>query len=658
MCFVIGIGASSYVRFSMEWLFGIIGGLFFLAISIRKTNAMIFSVVAGILFFLLGMLRFQFSIPMNQKQHMVHQEKLNYPKEAVFTILEEFKSAKKWKSYKVRIHQINKVNAVGNALLKVKNQETSGCKRGEVYTGLFRFNDIHKDTFPYGFNYNNYLLKQNITHLVWASPRDLILLPKQGNKWIKFLGKFQFEINKSLKKLNLDDKVLQLTQALVLGNKKDLDKTLSDDFSKAGVIHVLAISGLHIGIIYMVFVWLLGGVFYAYKYRVLRSVLVLLLLWIFVWFSGASASALRATAMFSCFEISRLLFRKQHPLNALFLAVFVLVLINPKIIFGVGFQLSIIAVASIIVGAPKLSELWQPQNKGFTYLWNITCVSLAAQIGLLPLSIYYFHQIPSLFLVANIPIMVCIPLIMGFAMCMVVGSYFLTLPEIVIKWYNFTINLLIDFVHWVASFEKFVFQNVYISTITMLGCYVVLGYLWWWYKESKIGLKYLFLVIIGVISFGFVEGHKKYFQKEIWLLNHHKNTVIVEIASGNINVFAERELSEIDKQYKILPVLKALHIDKVSYDEMKQAYTINHKKLLIVSDSYIPKLTTLTDIVLLCGSPKINLERLIESIRPKQIIIAADNKFYIVDKWKATCKKLDVPYYDVAKKGSLRLDGF
>jgi len=638
------------------WFVGLIASILLLLFLIRKKSSTLFLSTSCVLFMVFGGLRYQLTMPKHKATHLIHKVNFEKPKETVLVITHSFKASGRWKNYKASIKQIEGEKASGSILLKVNDTSNSFLQKGEAYAGVFGFNALKKDAFSYGFNYEKYLLSQGITHRVWASSSNLIALPNQNNKWFRFIGGLQSKLNNSLKNQHLDSKVIQLTQALVLGNKKELDKQLSNDFAKAGVIHVLAISGLHIGFIYMLFVWLFKLVLYRHKHRIVRSVIVLLLLWLSVWFSGASASALRATTMFSCFEISRLLLRRQHPLNPLFLSVFTLFVVDPKIIFSVGFQLSVVAVASIIIGVPKLNALWVPKTFVGNYLWTIICVSLCAQIGLLPLSIYYFHQIPGLFLVANIPVMVCMPFIMGFAILIVFGSYFGILPLFVIRLYNWLVNLLITFVDWIASFEAFVLRDLYISGVSVLGCYLIFGYLRWWYSYQRLGSKYIATIIGATVSFTFVEKYTSNFKNEIWVLDNYKNTILTEVTSNQVTIFSEEKLTEKDIDYKIKPLLGELHSQKVTYHQLQHVYDWNDKSLLVIDDNFIPKIDKKIDVILISNSPKINVERLLENLKPNQVIIASNNKNYLKKDWITTCKKLGVSYFDVSNKGSLRLD--
>lgn len=654
--FALGIFLFSIKGVSIPVLFLLAFVLFAVIVFFKnKLNPAFFTIIVCFLFLLFGGLRYQLAIPKNQKDHLINHKNIALVNQVVFTISKTFKNTAKWRNYQATVKQVNGKKTSGNLLLKIK-KDSALLQKGASYVGNLKLIPLPTETFPYGFNYTQYLNKQGITHQSWVTKTKLIPLPKYDNKLIRFIVRFQQQLNKRLQKQSLSSEVIQFTQALVLGNKKALTKQLKTNFQNAGVIHILAISGLHIGVVYFIFGWLLKKIMYKHQYRILRSIIVLVLVWLFTWFTGASDSALRATTMFSFFEISQWLLRRQHPLNALLLSVFVLLLINPMTIFSVGLQLSVTAVASIIIGVPKLSQVWEPKYIITNYLWKITCVSLCAQIGLLPLSVYYFHQFPLLFLVANIPIMCFIPVIMGLAVIMVAGSSFYIWPKAVDVFYDSVITIMLHFVNWVASIDSLIVKELYISKLTVLAIYTGFLYLRWCYSNTKNGLKYLAVPIAFLGIVGFTEIHQRVVKREVWLLNDYTNTTIVDLFSNGVQVYSQNELKDNEKQYKIRPIATALHHNNITYNSLQQVYNIKGKKVLIVSGNYLPKPKSTIDILLVSNSPKINFERLLKEIQPKKVIFAANNTFYHITNWKMGCEKLGVSYYDVSKQGSLRLD--
>lgn len=656
LSFVLGTFIFSTTVFQIPTLFTATLSLFAILVLTRKRqHSLLFTIITCLLFVCIGGLRYQLATPQNQPNHLIRQNKVTAVNRVIFNISKTGKKTNNWTSYEASIKQVNEKKVSGKILLKVK-ENIPQLQKGAAYVSNLKLIKLTNETFPYGFNFTKYLNQHGITHQAWITKNKPIPLPKYNNKWICLLTEFQRHLNERLKQQHLSKEVIQFTQAIVLGNKKELTQQLKVNFQNAGVIHILAISGLHIGILYFIFSWFLKKIIYKHKYRILRSLIILLFLWLFTWFSGGSDSALRATTMFSCFEISNWLLRRQHPLNALLVSVFVLVLISPTIIFSVGFQLSITAVASIIIGVPKLSKIWKPKWPIANYIWKIISVSLCAQIGLLPLSIYYFHQFPLLFLAANIPIMFCIPLIMAFAISIVMGSYFFIWNKTICTAYDILIAKLINFIDWIASLDSLILKELYISKLTMFAIYVIMLYARWCYSNIKSIPKHLSLPVALIVIIGFIEIHQKTIKKEIWLLNDYTNTTIIEMFSNGMHVFSEKKFMNDKIPHNVYTAEKTLHHSNIQYNGLKHIYTFNNKKLLLASENYIPNPQSPIYILLVTNTPKINFDRLLKEVQPQKVIFAANNAFYLISKWKKSCEERNISYYDVSKKGSVRID--
>ncbi len=410
-----------------------------LVLFYKKIPNKILLLISSFLFVLLGSIRHQISNNQYKKNHIsniitTHNSSFQ---QATFYIYKKLKPSAKATKYYVKIKSINNKKVIGKALLSIKKSNNAKTyKIGDSFITYAKITPLKNSKNPYSFDYTQYLNNNDITHKIWLKQEQLHLINPIANKWNQLSFIIRNHLENSLNKQSLNNYTLQLTKALVLGNKSEIDNQLKEDFSNAGVIHILAISGLHIGIIYFILNGIFGIFFPFSKNNILVTISIIILLWSFAWFTGGSSSAIRATTMFTCFQISKNLLRQQHPINALFLSILTLTLFNPNILFSVGFQLSVTAVAAIIIGVPKLLSFWYPKSWFLNKIWSISCVSICAQVGVLPLSIYYFHQFPSLFLLANIPVMLVIVFLLISAITIVLTSSFFIIPEIIIQAYN------------------------------------------------------------------------------------------------------------------------------------------------------------------------------------------------------------------------------
>ena len=629
--------------------------IFIFYLRSRNTKNYFFYATA-VLFFLLGLLRFQIALPKYQTNHIVHLKDNDQPQKITLGITEIFKASEKAWNYKVKIHSINNSKKKGYALLSIPKKTTiSSYHLGDTFITFTKLKSLKTTGNPYAFEYSDYLKNQHITHKIWVTNPELHKIKSPACSWIKFSNKIRNHIETSLKKQPLSTEVLQITEALVLGNKYSINPTLKKDFANAGVIHILAISGLHIGILYL----LLNGIFslispYS-KNNIYAAISIVMLLWIFAWFSGASPSALRATTMFTCFQFTKLSQRHQHPLNALFVSTFILVFVDPFILFSVGFQLSITAVAAIIIGVPKLLTFWYPKNWLTNKIWSIICMSACAQVGILPLSIYYFHQFSSLFLLANIPIMMVITFVLSGAIIVVVCSSFSTLPIFIINFYNEFILVIIKYVSRVANLETFILKECYINSFSLLFCYLFMFYLGYTYNNPRKGFKWSLPILTLGILMCFWEYQQRIFKNELWLLNTYNNTILTESTSNKIGIYSKNKLSSTDINYLIKPIVGNLHYTTFNTSPLLNSYKYFKYPILIInSKNQLPQ-TSEKAIFILDNSPKINIERLINEHQPQLIIATAKNYSNLVKKWKATCSKEQVAFYNISENGALNL---
>lgn len=655
--FCLGIFFSSFTEqfLLLAAIIGIICCVILYFIIKRISNNPFF-ILVGILFFSLGLLRYQIALPKNQVNHITHINNSGHPLKIKLHITEIFKASAKSTNYKAKIHSINDAQTKGSVLLSIpKTDSTFSYRLGDSFIVYTKLKSLKKSGNPYAFEYSDYLKTQHITHKIWATNSELHQIKSLTHPWVQFSNKIRNHIEHRLKKQHLSPEVLQITEALVLGNKSTISPTLKKDFANAGVIHILAISGLHIGILYL----LLNGIFswffpYA-KNNIYVTITIVILLWLFAWFSGASPSALRATTMFTCFQFSKLTQRPQHPINALFLSSLILVFIDPFILFSVGFQLSISAVAAIIIGVPRLLAFWYPKNWLTNKIWSIIAMSVCAQIGVLPLSIYYFHQFSSLFLVANIPIMMAIAFILSSAIIIVVSSSLFLLPTPIINLYDEFILVVIKYVSWVSNFESFILKGWYLNSFSIVFCYIFMFFIGYTYLNPRRGYKWSLPILILGILVGFWENQQRIFKKELWLLNSYNTIILTELTSDEIQVYSKNKADKRDIDYLVKPVVGNLHYHKLNLHPILNSYKYYSQQIHIInSKNQVPKISKKA-VFILNNSPKINLERLIVTHQPKIIVATTKNYNNLVKKWKATCSKKQVAFYDISEKGAFNL---
>lgn len=265
----------------------------------------------------------------------------------------------------------------------------------------------HGPRNPGGFDYRQYLAQRQVYHQVFlARDKHRLVRHDPAPRWKVWAAQVR-QAAQTTFATHLDSIHVPLATALVLGVTDDLDPELLNAYADTGTLHVLAVSGLHIGVIYMLIMVVLRPLRRVRYGAWITLVISVMLLWMYAAVTGFSPSVLRAVMMFTAVAIGRTAVLQGNIYNTLAAAAFILLLADPWMILSVGFQLSFAAVFGIVALQPTIQRWWVPDSWWGRELWKWSAVSIAAQVATFPLSVYYFHQFPVLFLIGNL---VAIPL--------------------------------------------------------------------------------------------------------------------------------------------------------------------------------------------------------------------------------------------------------
>ncbi|WP_246386699.1 ComEC/Rec2 family competence protein [Rufibacter quisquiliarum] len=256
---------------------------------------------------------------------------------------------------------------------------------------------------PFQFDNQQFLARKHIQWQVYVTPDRLLITGSDPPSALKALSyRLRRTMEEAFATYLPQKRELAIAQALVLGVKDNLDPSLRNTYSRTGTMHVLAVSGLHVGTFYALLFFLLKPLRTRRKGRVVVGLALILFLWFYAYLTGLAPSVLRAVTMFTIVEAGMLLNRKASVLNSLSVAAMVLLALEPNLLFDVGFQLSFSAVAGIVLLQPLLTRVWEPGNRVVRFFWQLGTVSVAAQVATAPLGFYYFHQFPLYFGVTNL----------------------------------------------------------------------------------------------------------------------------------------------------------------------------------------------------------------------------------------------------------------
>ncbi len=339
-------------------------------------------------------------------------------------------------------------NASGNILCYWDTSILEKPKLGNQYWLNLKLSDIYESKNPKEFNYKQYLSYYNIYFKTYIKQAGQISVITPSWNFYSTASNLRDWCQSQFNLYIQEKGANALASALILGNKSDLDETTTLNFSQTGTLHVLAVSGLHVGIIFLIIGFITKPLEKSKAGKVLQMFIVLLVIWAFALLTGFSPSVQRAAIMFSLFSIGKITKSKSAGMNALFGSAFLMLSINPFLIVNVGFQLSYAAVLGIMLIHKPIYELLsfrQINNKFVLWIidraWAICSISFAAQLGTFPISIFYFGSFPTYFMFSNlfvIPmifVLVCLAIaILSFSWLPIVASFLAYFSKILSNW--------------------------------------------------------------------------------------------------------------------------------------------------------------------------------------------------------------------------------
>ena len=285
------------------------------------------------------------------------------------------------------------------------------------------FRTPRKDRNPESFDFKAYLQAQGAQGSAYLRTSDWEIT-EYDNKFslTRYAGKYRNILLDRYHQAGITGNEFAVLSALTLGYTDDIPTDLRESYNNAGIAHILAVSGLHVGIIYVILTFLLSFL-KSDKQNILKTILIILFLWGYAFITGLAPSTMRATLMFSFVAIGTISNRNPQIYNTICLSAFIMLLINPNLLFNVGFQLSYMAVVSIVYFQPRIAALFIFQNKIWNRVWNLTAVSIAAQLGTAPLILYYFQSFPNYFLITNLFAIPLVTFIIYLAIALIIFSY-------------------------------------------------------------------------------------------------------------------------------------------------------------------------------------------------------------------------------------------
>ncbi|MFW2136843.1 ComEC/Rec2 family competence protein [Chryseobacterium sp. TY4] len=439
--------------------------------------------------------------------------------EAMFQVEKKLNSNETYRKYQAKIFKIDHRNSSVSIVLQIP-KSTKELDFKHVYQSNLYFSELKSPRYNFQFDYPKYLERQKVSSLAFSN-ENILQASKKHLSFADEIKQKRLEILQRISTSELNSRHKEFLKGIILADRTEMDDVTVSDFNKSGLVHLLAISGSHMLIIF----WLILVIFKTVvplKWRKLTICIALVTIWCFAIFIDYGSSVVRSCLMISFYYVTKLLSRPANLVHSMALSAFVILIWDSQQIFDVGFQLSYVAVFGIYwLNQPIIKCFPKRNNKFYKLIISIFSLSLSAQLATLPLVLYYFHQYSLMSIIANLCIIPFSEIIIIFSLLMVVLLAF----NVEFGWldfiYDWFTNYLLKAIHWFADFDVLFFKNIGFNLVEMGAVFIILYYLR--YILVKQNLKYFINFGFSVLLFlGIRLGFNFY---------HFRKDEILEIAS-------------------------------------------------------------------------------------------------------------------------------
>ena len=623
------------IAMSLLWSGIAVGGIYYCHFRLKKfLKETVF--LAGMS---LGILAYNIHYEPNDSKHYLHK----LSPEKAYSLVGRIEHIKN-RQVIVALQPTETANYRGKLVLYLKDTLRENAL-GQAILFHSKLSPIAAAQNPYQFDYKRYMEHQGIYWQGYPTCYEI----KDAPCFSPFIKAKQLQgyLAATLSHYPFSKETMGVLKALVLGIRSDITPELYQQYINAGAVHILAISGLHIGIITYLLTLFISLVVPAHRKGV-KTALLLVFLLTYAAITGFSASVLRAVVMFGGYSIAYLAESRRARYDSLLLSAFILLLCKPTFLFEVGFQLSYMAVLSIALFLP-LGDKYRFENRFLNFFWDIIKVSIAAQIGVLPLSLYYFHQFAGLFLVTNVLILPLLGIILSVGIGVVLLASIQLLPYWLLVCYEKTLSLMNHIIGYIASVEQLVIRDVYFDTICLCLCYLAIVWTVIYLRARKVKFVYFFfLTLLSLQTYFFYLKYESGKKEQLIVFHQYKKTVIALQQGREATFYLSDTLSV--PQTLIKNFCTQQQVSNLHYKALENIVPFKEDFLTIIDDKFYLDTSYPTHYLLLRNNPKIHLEKFLSNIRPKMLIADGSNYPFIIEKWKYTCQRLQIPFYDTKIK--------
>lgn len=548
------------------------------------------------------------------------------------------------------IKQGNSFKACTGAVIAYfKHGKHSELKAGQTYLIKAKLIELSPPKNPYEFDYRRYLNQKQIYHTIFLDTFSYVSLPlanKINPVWNFGLTCKEF-ILKRLKNSSLDSTSYAICAALITGYDDEIGRSVMDAFSHSGTLHVLSVSGLHTGLIYLGLNFFFNLFDPKRRYKLTRLLFITLSLWFFALLTGFSAPVLRAVIMFNLLGFGKIYFRARykHQLNILLVSAFILLIYNPFLISDIGFLLSYFALFGLLYFQPRFSELWQPENKFVESLWQSLTASFAATLSTLPITLFYFKQFPIWFFICNLVVVPATFLILILAVFVV---FKLNIFAIMI---NYCVGFLIAFIELFNARDVGFIDNIHFGFTDMVfsSLLIILLSIAFQYRSYAQVLQSI-LILLSWQVFSLADSFQAKNESLLSVYNVKKKQAV---SVKNKKSLCLNNVEAAVFNFNVKPHVNSFNYATIDSKQFNFVVSKNQSILFLSRPGFWPdiKFSSVTTLIL-SNNFKLKKEDLQAFKNLKTLVSDGSNNNYVAAKTEELSRNFGISFYNTKQRGA------
>jgi len=577
----------------------------------------------------------------------------------------------------------NWIKSDGKVIIYLQKDSLSNLLAiGDIISFEPKLENVPPPKNPNEFDFRKYLSFHLIHQQAYLRSNNWQLISQASSSGLyKIAVDTRKYLIKSLENKGIKDNELAIASALILGYKDNIDAQLKSAYSSAGAMHVLAVSGLHVGVIFLIFSQLLSFLEKIKYGKLIKGIILILILWIYALLTGLSPSVMRAATMFTFIVVAKMTARNSSFFNTLAASALVLLIYNPLLIMEVGFQLSYLAVIGIVIIQPWINNWfyirwWLPRK-----IWEITAVSIAAQVATFPLGLLYFHQFPNYFMLSNL---VVIPLAIGIlylglatmslALIPVIGDYMALALKYLIKGLNYSVDLINELPYSLSENIKFSVLDTWLVYLVIVSIITLIAYRKFKYLLFGSSFLIIFLsstaytnynnldqqkiVIYNIPQYSainFIDGKDNILISDI-KLTENRSKLMFHVQNNWINNGVNNEkiirLDHLIKKHQLSTIYK---IDNKNLFCKRNYFQFYDYRIIIIDPDFKignPSKKLNIDLLILTKNTNLSVAELVSIFNVKEIVIDASNSSYNAQRLSLEANELNIKCWSMHNDGA------